>query len=219
MPDLSKSSESIVMRPNEHVLRRTALGIAALLFLLSALPLRAQRTHFGANAGLSLAFFRGPENLIGRKNEQYAYRAGVSIAYDLSRRLSIQSGLEFWTKGFDGSLSSYGQLMVITPVRLRVRQLALPLILSCRLGQSVFFGAGAYLAQRIGGQLTLFRAENDLLKPRELGYILGVGTSFRLLRRDQVLEIQWRQGLTPVFTLNDDKFFFSTLSLLYGLRF
>jgi hypothetical protein len=36
---------------------------------------------------------------------------------------------------------------------------------------------------------------------------------------DHALELQWRQGLTPVFSINEDKFFFSTLSLLYGLRF
>jgi hypothetical protein len=194
------------------------IAVPAVL-LLAFVPLSAQRAHFGANAGLSLAFFHGPEELVDRKNEQYAYRAGVTIAYDLGRRFSIQSGLELWTKGFDGSLRSTGMLTVITPVRLRVLQLALPMILSCRLGQRVFVGAGAFLAQRIGGQLTLFGPENDRLKQRELGYIVSVGTSFRLLRRDNVLEVQWRQGLTPVFTFDDDKFYFSTLSVLYGLRF
>jgi hypothetical protein len=110
-------------------------------------------------------------------------------------------------------------LTVITPVRLRVQHLALPLMLRYHLGQSLYFGAGAYLAQKVGGRLTLFRDENDRLKPREFGAILGIGTVFRLFRRDHALELQWRQALTPVFTLNDDKFYFSTLSLLYGLRF
>lgn len=197
--------------------KKPAAVLAALLLSLS--PLSAQRTHLGLSAGISLAFFSGPDDLIYKKNEQLAYRAGVSIAYDLSRRFSIQSGLEYWNKSFDGSLRSYGMLTVITPVRLRVQHLALPLMLRYHLGRSLNLGAGVYLAQKIGGRLTLLREENDRLEPREFGYALGIGTAFHLFRRDHALELQWRQGLTPVFPINDDKFYFSTLSLLYGLRF
>lgn len=205
------------MRAVAVLLKKPAAILAAILFSLS--PLAAQRTRVGISAGISLAFFTGPDDLIYQKNEQLAYRAGLSIAYDLSRRFSIQSGLEFWNKSFGGSLRSFGMLTVITPVRLRVQHLALPLMLRYHLGRSVFFGAGAYLAQKVGGRLTLLRDENERLKSTEFGYVLGIGTTFRLFRRDQALEIQWRQALTPVFSLNDDKFFFSTLSLLYGLRF
>ena len=197
--------------------KKPAAVLAAILFSLSSLS--AQRTHLGLSAGISLAFFSGPDDLIYQKNEQLAYRAGVSIAYDFSRSFSIQSGLEYWNKSFDGSLRSYGMLTVITPVRLRVQHLTLPLMLRYHLGRSVFLGAGAYLAQKIGGRLTLFRDENERLKSTEFGYVLGIGTAFRLFRREHALEIQWRQALTPVFAINDDKFFFSTLSLLYGLRF
>jgi hypothetical protein len=205
------------MKSGDAMLKKPTAVLAALVLLLS--PLAAQRMHLGVSAGISLAFFSGPGDLIYQKNEMFAYRAGVSIAYDLSQHFSIQSGLEYWRKGFDGSLRSYGMLTVITPVRLRVQHLALPLMVRYHLGRSLFFGAGAYFAQKIGGQLTLFRDENDRLKPREIGYILGIGTVVRLFRMDNLIEIQWRKGLTPVFSINDDDFFFSTLSLLYGLRF
>lgn len=187
--------------------------------LISMIPLSAQGAHFGLSAGISFAFFNGPDDLFNQKNEQLAYRAGISVAYDLSRRFSIQSGLEYWNKGFEGSLRSYGMLTVITPIHLRVQHLALPLMLRYHLGRSLYFGAGAYLAQKIGGRLTLLREENGRLESREFGYVLGIGMVFRLFQRDQVFELQWRQGLTPVFSINDDKFFFSTLSFLYGLRF
>lgn len=205
------------MRGAAAKLIKSATVLGAIFFSLN--PLLAQRARFSANAGFSLAFFTGPEDLIDRKNQQLAYRAGVSISFDLSRRFSIQSGLEYWNKSFDGSLRSYGMLTVITPVRLRVQHLGLPLILRYHPGQSLFFGAGGYLAQKIGGRLTLLRDENERLESTEFGYVLGIGTTFQLFRRDHALEIQWRQALTPVFAIGDDKFYFSTLSLLYGLRF
>jgi hypothetical protein len=199
------------------IVKKSASVLAAVL--LSVIPLSAQRTHVGVSAGLNLAFLNGADDLIYQKNEQLAYRAGISVAFDLSQHFSIQSGLEYWNKGFEGSLRSYGMLTVITPVHLRVQHLALPLMLRYHLGRSLYFGAGAYLAQKIGGRLTLLREENDTLESREFGYVLGIGMVFRLFQRDQVFELQWRQGLTPVFSINNDKFFFSTLSFLYGLRF
>ena len=205
------------MRGAAAKLIKPAAVLGAIFFSLN--PLLAQRARFGANAGFSLAFFTGPEDLIDRKNQQLAYRAGVSISFDLSRKVSIASGLEYWNRSFEGSLRSYGMLTVITPVHLRVQHLALPLMLRYRLGSSVFFGAGGYFAPKVGGRLTLLREENDRLEAREFGYAVGIGTVFRIFKREQVLELQWRQGLTPVFSINDDKFFFSTLSLLYGIRF
>jgi Outer membrane protein beta-barrel domain len=198
-------------------LNRPAAVLAAILLSLS--PLSAQRAHFGASAGISFAFFNGPEDLFHQKNEQLAYRAGISIGYDLSQRFSIVSGLEFWNKSFEGSLRSYGMLTVITPIHLRVQHLALPLMLRYHMGRSLYFGAGAYFAQKISGRLNFFRDENERLKSAEFGYVLGVGTAFRLLQREHAFEIQWRQGLTPVFAIDEDKFYFSTLSVLYGLRF
>jgi len=205
------------MRNRAVLARKPVIILAA--FLFSMIPLSAQRTRLGISAGFSLAFFRGPDDLIYKKNEQRAYRAGVSISYDLGGGFSIQSGLEYWNRSFDGSLRSFGMLTVITPVRLKVQHLTVPLMLRYQAGRSLFFGAGAYLSHKIGGRLTLFQVESGRLERREFGYIAGVGTVFRLFRIDNVFEIQWRQGLTPVFAINDDKFYFSTLSLLYGLGF
>ena len=197
---------------------KKAAAVLAVL-IISTCPVFAQGAHLGINFGLSKAFFSGPPDLIYQKNDLLAYRAGIWADYAFGKRFSVQSGLEYWAKGFDGSLRSYGMLTVITPVRLRIQSLAIPLLLRYHIGQNLYFGAGTYLAQKVGGRLTLLRDENDRLEPREIGYILGVGTVARLFRMEHALEVQWRQGLTPVFSINDDKFFFSTLSLLYGLRF
>jgi hypothetical protein len=196
-----------------------ALTAFAAAVLISAVPLAAQGPRFGLSAGMSFAFFSGPDDLFYNKNEQLAYRAGVSVGFDFGPRFSIASGLEYWSKSFEGSLRGYGMLTVITPVDLRVQHLALPLMLRYRLDPSFYLGAGAFFAQKVGGRLVLLRDESDRLESREVGYILGVGAAFRLFKREQSLEIQWRQGLTPVFSLDGDKFYFSTLSLLYGLRF
>ena len=199
------------------MLKKSAAVLAAILFSLS--PLSAQKTQIGLNLGLSRAFFTGPPDLIFEQNNLMAYRAGIWIDHAFGEHFSIQSGLEYWDKGFDGSLRSFGMLTVITPVRLRIQYLELPLVLRYHLGRYLFFGAGPYLAQKLGGQLTLFRDESARLKPREIGYILGIGAAIHLFRQDHTLELQWRKGWTPVFSINEDDFFFSTLSILYGLRF
>jgi hypothetical protein len=198
-------------------IKKPAALLAAVLVSMS--PLFAQGAHVGFNIGLSKAYFAGPPDLVNSKDDLLARRAGLWADFTLGRRMSIQSGLEFWTMGFDGSLRSYGMLTVITPVHLRIQSLAVPLLLRYRLGRNLFLGAGGYLAHKIGGRLTLLREENDRLERREIGYVLGVGTVVRLFRMEHALELQWREALTPVFAINDDKFYFSTLSLLYGMRF
>ena len=102
---------------------------------------------------------KGRNHLIRLCRNYTRDRAGISIALDLSRSFSLQSGLEYWNKSFEGSLRSYGMLTVITPVHLRVQHLALPLMLRYHLGRSVYFGAGAYLARRIVSSEVLAFAE------------------------------------------------------------
>lgn len=182
-------------------------------------PLFAQKTRFGLSLGLGKAIFTGSPGMIYEKRTLFTYCGGIRLDYALGEHFSIQSGLTYSRKGFDGSLSSYGLLTVITPVRLRIQYLELPLVLKYYLTRNLYIGAGPYFAQKISGQLTLFREENDRLEPHEIGYILGSGIVINLFRKNHSLELQLRKGMTPVFSIGDNKYFFTTLAILYGLYF
>jgi len=182
-------------------------------------PIFAQKTRFGLSLGLGTAIFTGPPGLIYEKEAFFTYCGGIWLDHALGEHFSIQSGLTYSKKGFDGSLSSFGLLTVITPVRLRIQYLEIPLVLKYYLTRKLYIGAGPYFAQKISGQLTLFREENDRLEPHEIGYTLGSGIVINLFRKNHSLELQWRRGVTPVFSIGDDKYIFTTLTILYGLYF
>jgi len=175
----------------------------------------AQKLQYGLSIGYSVAGISSrpwiDEELV------YGLSGGLVVNYLLNEKLAVHSGLLYLKKGVDGVLSSWGLLPVVTPIHMRVEYLELPIVLKFNPIRNLYFGAGPYLALKIGGELILSGDEerNNLLKLIDVGYVLVGGIDFELIRKKHFIEVRFSRGTTSVVADRHNM----VLACIYGIYF
>jgi len=200
------------------MIRNTSLILVLMGLLVNSSD--AQKLQYGLSIGLSRANLKESIGTIHREEEYSSLCGGIVIEYSLSKTLAVHSGVLYSSKGVDGTLSSYGPLLVITPLHLRTDYLELPIVLKYSFFQSIYLGIGSYYSRKIAGKLKLDGHESNLIKPEEVGYILEAGLNFKLHNKKHFIEVRLSRGITPVFSIAGDyKYRNISLAVLYGLYF
>lgn len=149
------------------------------LFAVSTLMATAQTINWNVNAGIGVA------NLYGKDTDgsdaKFAYRLGVGMEVPFDQTWSLQTGLNFVSKGCKGDDN----------LKMNALYLELPIMAGLRLptasGFDVLLKAGPYLAYGVGGKTKadighLKYKENtfsdDGLKRFDAGLGFGVGFEF-----------------------------------------
>lgn len=149
-----------------------------------------------------------------------SFQSGIIIHYQLNNNLSLCSGVQLIRKGIKGALSSYGGLMVVTPIDMNIIYLEIPLLLKFNIIQNSYFFIGPYLAEKIAGKLKLSGYESDRIKLEDIGYLLGLGVQFKLLNKEHSVEMRFSRGMTAAFSIGENyKYYNIGFAFVYGIHF
>ena len=195
----------------------TLLAAAGLVFGLgtaSAQPRPPKKLEWG----LSFGFNSASMDLIA-KQAIFEFTGGLSAEVQLGNRLALCSGLAYTRKGGDGSLSSWGMMTVITPVRVRVQYLELPLLVKFIPTPNLYLEGGVYGAVKVGGDISVrgVRDADDLINGTDAGYVLGLGGEFNFLGRKQYTGLRYSHGLSRVLANGNNHLI--TITYLFGVYF
>lgn len=188
-------------------------------FLIVVGPALAQikpreNIQWGFNLGVNASYLD-----IFAKNTLFDFYGGLSAEIPLANRLAFRAGLAYSRKGADGSLASWGMLTVVTPIRLRVQYLEVPLLIKLSPVRSLYLEGGLYGAVKVGGSLTVRRYQDssDLIEGTDIGYVLGIGSEFRFLGRRQYSGFRYSRGFSRVLSNGDNHNI--TFTYLLGVYF
>ncbi|MBM3297078.1 MAG: hypothetical protein FJY83_05695 [Candidatus Aminicenantes bacterium] len=122
-------------------------------------------------------------------------------------------------KGVEGSLSSWGMLPVVTPIRLRVICLEAPLPVKVSPVRPVYLSGGFFFARKISGSLRVRGSTcfDNQVEDLDYGYVLGGGFKFRLIVRGNYLEFRYGRDLNPVLADGEEENI--TFTGILGLHF
>ncbi|MBM3285611.1 MAG: PorT family protein [Candidatus Aminicenantes bacterium] len=203
------------MANNAKARRTASLLIGLFLFpALLASGLEAAKTQFGLAVGGSGSYLE-----IYSKKIVYSSYQGFFADFSVLNRVTIHTGLSLTMKGVDGSLSSWGLLPVVTPIRLRVIYLEVPLLVKVSPARPVYLSGGFFLARRISGRLRVRGSTgfDNQVEDLDYGYVLGGGFKFRLIGRGNFLEFRYGRGLNPVLADREENNI--TFAGIFGLYF
>ena len=193
------------------------LAAAGLFIIVETAPAQIklrERIRWGFNLGFNSAYLD-----ILAKRAILEFSGGLSAELPLVKGLALCSGLAYSRKGGDGSLPGWGMLTVVTPIRLRVQYLEVPLLIKLSPTRSLYLEGGFYGAAKLGGRLMVRGAQgpNDLINGTDAGYILGMGGEFGLLGRRQYTGFRYSHGLSRVLANGNNHLI--TITYLFGLYF
>lgn len=167
---------------------------AALIIAGISLSAQDKKFTFGVKAGLNMSSISGD---ISDTKVRFGYNVGVTADYAINQNWYILSGLEYTTKGVNGSdgesiHAAYIQLPVHAGYKLEVAP-----------GTKLIFHAGPYLAYGTNGntEITVFQLGDlsfggkaktfDIFRRFDAGLGLGIGAEFGKFGVD----LGWDYGL------------------------
>ncbi len=168
--------------------------------------------------GFSLGFNTAYMDLFA-KQAILEFYGGLSAQVSLANRLALCSGLAYSRKGGDGTLPSWGMLPVLTPIRVRVQYLELPLLVKFSPSRGFYLEGGVYGAIKVGGSMTVrgVQEASDLINGTDAGYVLGMGGEIRLFGRRQYTGLRYSHGLSRVLSNGNNHLI--TITYLFGVYF
>ena len=200
------------------------------LMAIFAVNASAQDIAFSVNAGVGMANFYGDGT--DESDAKFAYKVGVGMEVPFTEMWSLQTGLNFVSKGAKGDLEG------VADTKINALYLELPVMAGVRFAAgndfNVLLKAGPYLAYGVGGKIkTEATTGADIIDDNAKGEVdtfgdntmkrfdagLGCGVSFEF--SEFVIGLDGHFGLTNIAQKSGDGFSPKNISafLTLGYRF